>query len=285
MAFDDHFYLSADGRLDLYARVYPGSGPALLLMHGLTRNSADFEPLVEALEGDYLIVSADQRGRGRSGYDPDIQNYRPHIYVADMLKLLDGLGIAEVIAIGTSMGGLMAMIMGAMHKDRIRAIIINDVGPEVSPVGVARIQTYVGKTGLVASWKRAAAACRDINGIAFPNFDHADWIDFAKRTYIEEQGMLKPAYDPAIANGLEGEQPAAVPPDLWSMWDMLDELPILLVRGGISDILSVNIAARMEKWHRGFFQRVDVANVGHAPILNEPEASSAIRDFLRRFAS
>ncbi|MEO0439396.1 MAG: alpha/beta hydrolase [Pseudomonadota bacterium] len=284
-SWSDHFYRSADDRLDLYARDYPGTGPTLLMMHGLTRNSADFEPLIAGLPDSYRIVTVDQRGRGRSDYDPEPANYLPDIYVADMFALLDGLGIDEVTAIGTSMGGLMAMIMGAMQPDRLRAIIINDIGPEVDPAGIARIQSYVGNAEPLSSWEDAAQACRDINSPAFPKFADSDWMDFARRTYVEEGGSFRPAYDPGIATSMEGDQPATVPPDLWPMWDMLASLPILLLRGGISDILHADTAAKMEARHSGYFQRVDVPDVGHAPVLDEPEALSAIRDFLHQHAN
>lgn len=283
--WSDHVYRSADGRLDLHARDYPGPGPTLLMMHGLTRNSADFEPLIAALDSGYRVISVDQRGRGQSAWDPDPANYLPDIYVADMFALLDGLGIEKVTAIGTSMGGLMAMIMGAMQPGRLAGIIINDIGPEVDPAGIARIQSYVGSAEPLASWEDAAAACRDIHRSAFPDFGDSDWMEFARRTCVEENGTVRPAYDLGIASSMEGDQPATVPPDLWPMWDMLANLPILVVRGGISDILSTDTAAQMEARHRGWFRRVNVPYVGHAPILDEPEALSAIRDFLKQHAA
>ena len=183
--WSEHFYRSADDRLQLFARDYPGDGPTLLMMHGLTRNSADFEPLIAGLDADYRVISVDQRGRGRSDHDPDPTNYLPEVYVADMFALLDGLGIDKVTAIGTSMGGLMAMIMGAMQPDRVPAIIINDIGPEVDPDGIARIQSYVGQAEPLASWEEAAAACRDVHRPAFPDFGDSDWMEFARRTCVE----------------------------------------------------------------------------------------------------
>ncbi|MEP2987390.1 MAG: alpha/beta hydrolase [Parasphingorhabdus sp.] len=285
MAFEDHFYRSADNRLDLYARIYPGSGPTLLMMHGLTRNSADFEPLIGALDENYNVISVDQRGRGQSDYDLDPANYLPDVYTADMFALLDELNIDKVTAIGTSMGGLIAMIMGAVQKDRLSGIIINDIGPEVDSAGIARIQSYVGKTETVPTWEGAAAACRDVNHTAFPNFEDADWMKFAKRTYVQENGSIRPAYDPAIASSMEGDEPATVPTDLWQMWDMLTDLPMLLIRGAITDILHQKTAARMQDQHSGPFKRVDVAHVGHAPILDEPEAVSAIQQFVKQHAT
>ena len=285
MLFEDHFYRSADNRLDLYARIYPGSGPTLLLMHGLTRNSADFEPLVKMLDENYNIISVDQRGRGRSGYDPEPENYLPNIYASDMFALLDGLKVKSVTAIGTSMGGLIAMMMGALQKDRLTGIIINDIGPEVDPVGIARIQSYVGETDPIQTWAEAAAACRDINAVAFPDYLDADWMDFAKRTYVEENGSIRPAYDPAIATSMEGDEPATVPPDLWQAWEMLADTPMLLIRGATTDILHEKTAQKMEDLHRGSFSRIDVPNVGHAPILHEPEACSAIQNFLKYHAT
>ena len=278
----DHFYRSADDRLDLYARIYEGGGPTLLMMHGLTRNSADFEPLVDALDDDYRIISVDQRGRGRSAYDPEPANYVPQVYVNDMFALLDGLDIEQVTAIGTSMGGLMAVMMGAMQKDRLKGIIMNDIGPEVDASGIARIQGYVGSTDPVTTWEQAAQKSCDINGPAFPDYHKDDWMDFARRTFRQqEDGNLRLDYDPAIASSMEGEEPSTVPPDLWPVWDMLADLPILLIRGAISDILSADTAREMERRHNGSFARIDVPRIGHAPILDEPEAVAAIKSFLQ----
>ncbi|RZK00426.1 MAG: alpha/beta hydrolase [Novosphingobium sp.] len=279
--FHPHRYRSACGRLELYARVYEGEGPALLLMHGLTRNSADFEPLAAHLAGRYRLVVPDQRGRGISAYDPDPDNYRPDVYAADMFALLDDLGIASAGLIGTSMGGLMAMIMAATQPARVPAMVLNDVGPRIEAAGLARIQGYVGPTGDAAGWAEAAARCAAINGAAFPDFAEADWLAFARRTCAEmPEGRLRLAYDPAIAASVKGDNPATVPPDLWPLWDMLAALPVLVIRGALSDLLSAETVAEMGDRHAGPFAAVSVPKRGHAPMLDEPAALAAITRFL-----
>ena len=284
VAYRGHRYRSADGRLTLFARDYPGEGAPLLLMHGLTRNSADFEPLAAHLAGKYRLIVADQRGRGLSEHDPDPAHYRPDVYAADMWALLDSLEIGKAGLIGTSMGGLMAMIMGAVDAARVSVIVLNDVGPEIMAEGLERIRSYVGGGGgVLRDWREAADRCAAINGQAFPDFVRADWLIFARRTCTERpDGGIAFAYDPAISSSVQGPEPATVPPDLWPLWDMLSDIPILLIRGALSDLLSPETAATMARRHGGAFTRVDIANRGHAPMLDEPAAVAAITDFLDR---
>lgn len=281
-----HHYRSACGRLQLAARDYPGEGPALLLMHGLTRNSADFEPLVPHLAGQYRLIVPDQRGRGLSDHDPDPAQYRPDVYAADMFALLDGLAITSAALIGTSMGGLMSMLMAASQPARVASIVLNDVGPALNPAGLTRIQGYVGHSGPMASWDEAAAACRATNAPAFPDFNDADWLAFARRTCVQDaDGQIRFAYDPAIAASVGGDAPQTVPPNLWPLWDALSAVPVLVVRGGISDLLSAETVAQMRDRHAGLFLAVDVPRVGHAPLLDEPPALAAITAFLAETTS
>lgn len=278
--YDDLFYPSADGRLTLYARHYAGEGPPLVLMHGLTRNSADFEGLAHHLAGRFRLVVPDQRGRGRSQYDNDARNYSPATYCADMMGLIDHLGLDRPVLVGTSMGGVMAMVMGAMHPGRFRGVIINDIGPEVDPSGIARIATYVGMEVVVGSWPEAAAYCRTISGNAFPTYDDQDWLRSAKRMFTAvDGGKLRLAYDPAIAEAFKADDGAAPAPDLWPMWDALASSRVLILRGELSDILTAETMDRMHARHPGIHM-VTVPAVGHAPMLDEPEALAAIDSFL-----
>ncbi len=284
MPFGDHFYRSSDGELTLYARDYASSGPAVLLMHGLTRNSADFEGLASALGGQYRLIVPDQRGRGRSQWDADPARYRPDIYAQDMLALLDSLQIDRVAAIGTSMGGIIAMLMASTQRERLSALVLNDVGPEVSAEGLSRISSYVGETGPFASWAEAAEACRRQNAVALPDYSDAQWRAFAQRLCTQRpDGSIAFAYDPAIAKPLaNGESTDA--PDLWPLWSALDGLPILTVRGSSSDILSAETARRMGAEHSGPFELAEIAGRGHAPMLDEPAATRAITGFLKKYA-
>jgi len=283
MDYRVHRYRSADDRLDLAARDYPAErhAPVLLMMHGLTRNAADFEPLVARLAGRYRMVVPDQRGRGLSQWDPDPAHYRPDVYARDMLALLDDLGIARAGLVGTSMGGLMAMVMHALRPDLAQAVVFNDIGPVLEPAGLERIQGYVGPGGAMADWTAATARTRAINAVAFPDYGGADWAAFARRLARENaDGTVSFAYDPAVAQSVSGDDPQTVPPDLWPLWDALDAVPVLVVRGGLSDLLSAATVEAMARRHSGPYASVEVPRVGHAPMLDEPVALAAVTAFL-----
>jgi len=279
-SFEELRFPSADASLQLYARDYPGDGPAIVMMHGLTRNSSDFEGLAAHLVGRHRLIVPDQRGRGRSDRDPQPANYVPATYSADMLGMIARLGLDRPILIGTSMGGLMAMIMAALHPGGFRGLVLNDVGPEVEPAGLSRIASYVGARTPITDWADAAEYCRRTNGYAFPGRDDAFWQAFARRLFQENAaGVPELAYDPAIASGLASASPSAVPPDLWPMWQSLANVPILAVRGAISDILSEDTLHKMARLHP-VMRSAMIAGVGHAPLLDEPEALAAIDSFL-----
>ena len=279
--WNNHHYRSGDGTLNLFARDYPGLSSAVLLMHGLTRNSADFDGLAAHLAGRYRLIVPDQRGRGLSDYDPDAVNYRPDVYASDMWALLDSLQIDHAGLIGTSLGGLMAMIMAAAKPERISAIALNDVGTELMEEGIERIKSYTGHVSQMGDWGEAANRCKAINAAALPDLTVADWLAFARRTCSEQSdGTVAFAYDPAISKGLGSDQPSAVPADLWPIWDMIDAIPTLVLRGEISDVLAPATVTEMGRRHSGPFKSVTVPDRGHAPLLDEPVALEAINAFL-----
>jgi pimeloyl-ACP methyl ester carboxylesterase len=269
MNYVDVFYQSDDG-LRLYARDYPGpddGAPVLLCLPGLTRNSAR-----------YRVICPDQRGRGRSARDTDASHYRPDRYVQDMQTLLDLLGIARVVVIGTSLGGLMAMIMMASMSGRVRAVVLNDIGPEVDAQGLARIAGYVGKTAPARNWQEAVDQTRMTNGLAFADYEQRDWQSMARDIYIQEGATPVLDYDPAIAQGMTSGTAAA---NLWPLFDMIAPRPMLVVRGESSDILSAETLDKMQsRWPQ--VTTVTVPLRGHAPTLSEPAAHSAIESFLAR---
>ncbi|WP_281301418.1 MULTISPECIES: alpha/beta hydrolase [unclassified Iodidimonas] len=254
--------------------------PAILCLHGLTRNSLDFSDLANHLRADFRVLAMDVRGRGQSDRDPDPQNYHPGRYVEDTLMLLDDAGLDEVILIGTSMGGLMSMIMGAQIKDRIKAIIINDIGPEIDPKGLDRIRGYVGASTPAKNWDEARAKMQAINGDALPGLDEAAWDRFTRNLCVETDTGIIPDYDPAIANAMQSGE--AVPPDLWPLWQGLDGIPILILRGSHSDILAPEVMDKMCRSQQNC-RGVTIPDRGHAPLLDEPAALSAIDEFLAVF--
>lgn len=279
--FHDLWFGSSDG-LRLYARDYPGTdvtAPVLLCLHGLTRNSADFDELAAWLQGRFRVLVPDQRGRGRSARDPKPMRYHPGTYVQDMFALLDRLSIERVVVLGTSMGGLMGMMMAAMRPGLVEALILNDIGPEVNPAGLERIKDWVGKPVPVATWEEAADQVRALNQGALPDLDAAGWMAMARRLYREQAGRPVIDYDPAIAVPMAASDDSAVPPDLWPVFDACLPLPVLVVRGETSDILTSEGMESMRR-RKPDLVVVEVPGRGHAPLLDEPPARSAIGKFL-----
>jgi pimeloyl-ACP methyl ester carboxylesterase len=277
--FTEHFYRSTDG-LELYYRRFgdvQARGGTVICLPGLTRNSRDFELLATELSAHYHVITPDLRGRGRSAYDPNWANYHPETYVGDVLRLLDEIGVRRCAVIGTSLGGFMGMIMGAMQPQRVAGLVLNDIGPELDERGVTRIQSYAGKLPAVKSWKDAAAQAKLVNGTAFPDLGEADWLDFARRTYREENGAFRPDVDPNIAHSVANRTTAA--PDLWPLFQMLAAIPVLTIRGALSDLFSAKTLERMRELKPDMHVLV-VENRGHAPSLQEPECRRAIGEFL-----
>jgi pimeloyl-ACP methyl ester carboxylesterase len=277
-------FASTGGNLRLHAQIQgPKNAPlTVLCLHGLTRNVADFGFIAEHLSARYRVIAADQRGRGKSEWDPQTAHYRPTTYVADMFGLLDHLVIERVAVIGTSMGGIMAMLMGAMQPARLAGIVLNDIGPEVPAAGLARLRRSLNDRTPASTWAEASIQARRLNGPAFPEYGVTDWEAFARRTYMEDPaGRPVPAFDPAILEGLNATDPSAVPPDLWAAWRQLQAIPMLAIRGALSDILSADTLVSMGARHPNL-TALTLANRGHAPMLDEPAAVAAIDEFLRR---
>ena len=276
-------YKSFDG-LDLVAFSYGSQTPDLtiLCLHGLTRNHKDFEPMIARLEGNFRFIAVDVRGRGESQYDPNPQNYIPPVYVRDVLSLLEHLQLKRIAIIGTSMGGIMSMLLMPLISNYIVGVVMNDIGPAVESGGLKRIGNYVGKTRMLPDWQAAADAVRATNAAAFPAFTDADWMAFAKRTCRENSdGSVSFDYDPRIA---EAFNPNPAPPAAqfmaWRLFARMKKRPLLLIRGEKSDLLSARVARRMLRRHTGA-KLVVVPGVGHAPLLNEAEVIPAIQEFLK----
>jgi pimeloyl-ACP methyl ester carboxylesterase len=276
----EYWFDSHDG-LRLYSRVYAAAAadaPVVLCLHGLMRNSRDFGELAMHLAARYRVIVPDVRGRGFSARDPNFNNYQIPVYLQDVLTLLAGLGAARVTIIGTSMGGLMAMVLAAMQPKLVSRIVLNDVGPEVDPRGLERIRGYAGRAAPVRSWPEAAAQVRADYGAAWPNLSDARWDEIARLSYrANAQGVPEADADPLIREPLRDTSRAA--PDLWPLWSALARVPILAIRGAHSDILSVATLARMQRG-KPDLQALTVANRGHAPLLDEPECVAAIDQFL-----
>jgi len=280
--YEDRFWTSSDG-LNLHYRNYPGPDGAealpVLCMHGLTRNARDFAALAESLAVTRRVIVPEMRGRGMSDYAPDSDTYSPVTYVQDVEKLLAEQGIARFVVIGTSMGGLMTMLMAAAQPGRMAAVVMNDIGPVVEAEGLARISGYVGQGRSYPTWVHAARGLADAHGAAFPDFDLDQWLDLAKRTMVVTQnGRISFDYDMAIAEPFAKPGNAA-PSNLWLAFEALRGVPMLLVRGELSDLLSPDTLKQMAARNPAM-QTVVVPRVGHAPTLDEPEVRAAIHALL-----
>lgn len=276
-------WTSADG-LTLAARDYTGRAdrPAIVCLPGLTRNSRDYTALAERLAGEWRVVAAEFRGRGKSEYAKDPMTYLPATYAADTAAMLDALGIGRFVAVGTSLGGLVTMALAATLKDRIAGAVLNDVGPELDPAGLSRIRTYVGKGQAYPTWLHAARALAEGQGHVYPGYALEDWLAMAKRLYrLNSAGRIVLDYDMKIAEPFKVPGNEA-PEDLWGLFHELDGAPLLVVRGGTSDVLPDAVARRMVE--RPDAALVTVPGVGHAPTLSEPEAVAAIDRLLAKVA-
>jgi len=283
-AFEDRYFTVGDG-LRMHYRDYAGAQdkPPILCLHGLTRNARDWADFAERYSPGHRVLAIDFRGRALSDYDPQPARYNPMTYSADVIGMLDELGIAQAIFVGTSLGGLVTMVIAATAPQRIRASILNDVGPDVDPAGIERILTYVGKDIKFESWDAAAEAIAANYGASFERFTHDDWVRMAKRNCREDNGEIRFDYDMAIAEPFRTAGPTPQV-DLWPLFQALGQKPLLVVRGARSDLLTAETAARMQ-FAAPRMKLALVPGVGHAPELNEPEAVEAIDEFLAHLDS
>ena len=284
--YQDAGFASADG-LSLYARDYGAAGGErglpVVCLHGLTRNSADFEDVAPWIAArGRRVLALDFRGRGRSERDPQPMNYHPATYAADVRAGMAALGVERAVFVGTSLGGLVTQVLATMDGAKVAAAVLNDVGPELGAEGIQRIMGYVGETTAGEDWDDAERYVSSRNSVAFPEADDAFWAVFARRLFREdEQGRVTLAYDPAIANVFR-VAPTGPAPDLWPLFRTLTkDRPVLLIQGAISDLLTDEIVAKMRA-EAPEMTFATVPNVGHAPMLSEPAAQAALAEFLDR---
>jgi pimeloyl-ACP methyl ester carboxylesterase len=278
----ERWFDSTDG-LQLYYRDYAAESPGrlpVLCLPGLTRNSRDFEHVALRLRATRRVLCADLRGRGRSQHDPNWQNYHPGTYLGDIARLLEHAGVERCVYFGTSLGGILTMLTAATAPQRLAAAILNDVGPEVDPAGLARIASYVGRFPPARTWDDAVKLVRTTYGIALPDLTDEQWLDYTRRSYSDVDGSPRLDMDPMIGEAVRSA-PSAAAPDLWPVFGALAAVPTLVLRGATSDILSRATLDRMQA-EKPDLVRVEVPNRGHVPLLDEPEAVAAIDAFLDR---
>jgi len=281
-------FISAPDGLRLHARCYGRrSAPALpvVCLPGLARTEADFETLAEALAGDASrprrVIALDYRGRGRSEYDKDPANYNFQVELADVLAVIAALDAARAVFVGTSRGGILAMLLAAIRPAAIAGVVLNDIGPVIEPKGLIRIKGYVGKLPQPRSFEEAAEILRRLFDAQFPKLGPDAWLASAHRTFREENGALVPTYDVNLAKTLEGVDFDKPFPPLWAQFDALAHAPVMAIRGANSDILSAATVEAMRA-RRADMETIEVPDQGHAPLLVEPEIIARIADFVAR---
>ncbi|MGR3760328.1 alpha/beta fold hydrolase [Roseobacteraceae bacterium NS-SX3] len=257
-----------------------GEGLPLLCLAGLTRDGRDFRYFAPYAAG-LRMITLDARGRGRSDRDPDFMNYNVMREAQDVLELLDHLGLEKAAVLGTSRGGLVAMMLAATAKERLLAVILNDVGPEIPQDGIARIMEYVGRRPAAKTLAGAAAALAQVMGPVFPDVPSARWQEEAETFYTEDSSGLALCYDPRLRDALLEQAKAGPAPDLWPVFLALEGLPCGIIRGANSDVLSRETYQGMQQRLPGL-QAVEVPNRGHVPFLDEPEALALINSVLDR---
>lgn len=278
----------AQDDVEIFVRDYgdPDSAavPALCLS-GLTRNSKDFRDLAPHLAQGRRVLAMDYRGRGQSGADPNWRNYTPQAYVGDVLQLLTVAGLHKVGVIGTSLGGLVAMGLAAAQPGSLAGVVLNDIGPEIAAAGAGRIADYVGKRLLLPDMAAGAQQLRQTYAGAYPDLDEAGWLWLAEGTFRgHASGGVELDYDLKLGDAVR-ESANAGALNLWPLFDALAHVPVLAIRGALSDVLAAETLEKMQARRREQGLELDsvvLENRGHVPFLNEPAALAAIDAFFAR---
>lgn len=283
--WQDIYFTSRDG-LRLYARHYragAGRRPALCLP-GLTRNSRDFHDLATFLSEPRNpaardVYAVDYRGRGKSAHDPEWQHYSLQVELLDVLDFMTLAGLHDAAVVGTSRGGILAMLMAAARPSALGAAVLNDIGPVIERDGLLRIAAYVGRIPLPATWNEATALVRDMNAKHFPAVPEQDWQEIARQWFNDDHGRPTQAYDQNLAKALPSLDDEV--PTLWAQFESLIACPTMAIRGALSDILSAKTVEDMQLKHPKL-EALTVAGEAHAPLLRDRATKIAISEFLRR---
>ncbi len=284
-----HFISAPDG-LKLHVRTYgprTAAGLPVVCLPGLARTSADFDVLATALatgpQGRY-VAAMDSRGRGRSEYDRNPANYSFAVELADVLAVITALDIGPAVFVGTSRGGILSMLLASARPLAVAGVVLNDIGPVIERQGLARIKSYVGKLPQGKSFADGAEILRRLFAPQFPKLSTEDWLAFSRRTFAERNGRLVPDYDAKIAKALEGVDLERPLPPLWPAFAALTKMPLMVIRGANSDLLSAETVAEMRARHPDV-DAVEVPDQGHAPLLVEDDVIRRIGAFVSGCAS
>jgi pimeloyl-ACP methyl ester carboxylesterase len=287
--YAERYYLSHDG-LRLFFRDYPGpAGPTpVLCIPGLTRNSRDFDFIARHIAATRRVLCADLRGRGKSAYDPNWQNYTVPIETADMFRLLEAADAPRVVVLGTSRGGVIAMTIAMAKPEALAGAVLNDMGAQLEPDGLERIYQAMEAPPSFGAWDEAVQALKRAHNPRLANIAEGRWLEFAHALYRENEGRIVGDYDPNFPLSvleLRGSNPRtdAGAVNLWKPFAALGTIPTLVLRGENSDLLSAEMVTKMQA-AKPDLAAVTVKDRGHVPFLDEPEALAAIDAFLRRVA-
>lgn len=270
-------FTTSDG-LQLAYNVH-GTGTPVLCLAGLTRNMDDFDPVVTKFSNHAQIIRLDSRGRGASDFDPNPQNYTIPQEAFDALALLDHLNLDRTAVIGTSRGGLIAMVLAATAKHRLSGVLLNDIGPELDPTGLAHIMDYLGRPCAFTSFEDAAERLPRALGAQFPNVSHSEWLNYAKRSWTAGPDRLQLRYDPKLREAIEAQGASGDAPDLWPLFHALSDLPLAALRGANSNLLTPDCWVKM-KAARPDMIAAEVPDRGHVPFLDEVESTATIAAFI-----
>jgi len=279
-------FTSRDG-LSLSARHYAASGAVgrpVLCLAGLTRNARDFHELASFLASHPTrpreVWCPDYRGRGQSHHDPDWRNYSPFTELLDVMDLMSIAGLHRAGVVGTSRGGIIAMLMAVMRPTAIAALVMNDIGPVIETAGLARIMGYAGKVPLPADWAEATALVHAMNKRFFTNLTDEEWLKLARQLFAEENGRPAPSYDNNLSKALSEIDITQKIPQMWPQFEALKHVPVMVLRGENSDLLSAKTVAEMALRHPRL-ANVTIHAQGHAPLLIDRFSMGIIADFLR----
>lgn len=281
-------FITAPDGLRLHARCYgraSAPGTPVVCLPGLARTSADFDVLATALSRDgphpRRVIALDYRGRGLSQYDRDPANYSLPVELADVLAVATALETLPAIFIGTSRGGILTMLLAAVRPSAIAGAVLNDIGPVIEPQGLMRIKSYVGKLPQPRTFEEGGDILRRLFHSQFPRLGPDDWLAAARRMFKEENGRLVTTYDPKLATTLKGIDLEQQIPALWKEFDALANVPVMVVRGANSDILSATTVDSMQARNPAL-ERLQVPDQGHAPLLADIDTIGRIAAFVSR---
>ena len=278
-------FISAPDGLRLHVREYGHAGsPALpvVCLPGLTRTVADFDALAPALahgKPQRRVIAIDSRGRGQSEYDADPKNYNLGVELADVVAVLNALEIKQAVFIGSSRGGILTMLLAAAHLEMIAGAVLHDIGPVIETEGVSRIKSYVGKLPQPQNLEKGAEILRGLFAAQFPKLTAMQWLGAAQRTWKLEDGKPALTYDAALAETLADFDIERPLPPLWKEFDALARVPVMVIRGANSDIISADTVAAMRAHHPDL-ESIDVPDQGHVPLLEGAELFRRINSFV-----